>query len=104
MPSDQGTTWTTDHATIRRWVVARGGRPARVRGTGGRADAGLLRIDFPGFGDEDALEEIAWDEWFRKFDESNLAFLYQDGTAGKEESRWSKLVDRSEVEEAAGQR
>ena len=104
MPSDQGTTWTTDHTTIRRWVVERGGRPARVRRTGSRTDAGVLRVDFPGYGDEDALEEVGWDEWFRKVDEENLAFLYQDRTAGGKESRFNKLVDRSEVGATAGQR
>jgi len=27
---------TTDHDEIRRWVEARGGKPATVKGTGGR--------------------------------------------------------------------
>ena len=103
MPSEQGTQWTTDHEKIRRWVVERGGRPVRVRRTGDRDDPGLLRVDFPGYGEDDAFEEIAWDAWFRKFDEQNLAFLYQDRTADGQQSRFSKLVDRSAVEQAAGQ-
>jgi transposase-like protein len=36
---------TTDHTTIGRWVEERGGRPARVKGTGSNGDPGLLRID-----------------------------------------------------------
>jgi hypothetical protein len=91
--ADTSTT-TTDHDTIRRWVEERGGRPAAVKGTGNGDDAGILRIDFPGRGDDDSLEEISWDEFFEKFEDSNLAFLYQDTTKDGEESRFSKLVRR----------
>ncbi len=70
---------TTDHDEIRRWVEERGGQPATVKGTGGDDDAGLLRIDFPG-GSGDRLEEISWEDFFEKFDEKKLAFLYQDET------------------------
>ena len=41
---------TTDQNEIRRWVEERGGRPAVVKSTRGKADdVGILRIDFPGF-------------------------------------------------------
>ena len=85
---------TTDHDEIRRWAEERGGRPARVRETGGDDDPGVLRIDFPGRGDDDRLEEIPWEEWFEAFEENNLAFLYQDETADGDESRFSKLISR----------
>jgi hypothetical protein len=52
-----------------------------VRGTGGPDDVGMIRLDFPGYSGEGSLEEISWDEWFDKFDESNLALLVQDETA-----------------------
>jgi hypothetical protein len=84
---------TTDHEEIRRWVEARGGRPARVKGAG--PDTGILRIDFPGFGAEDeSLEPISWDEWFEKFDREGLAFLYQDELRSGRESRFFKIVKR----------
>ena len=86
---------TTDHDTIRDWVEARGGSPASVKGTQrGRQHAGLLRIDFPGYSGEQSLEHIDWDEWFQKFDQSDLQFLYQEKTAEGEESRFFKLVRR----------
>jgi len=85
---------TTDHDTIRRWVEERGGRPARVKDTGNGDDPGILRIDYPGRGDDDALEGISWDDFFRAFEENRLAFLYQEETADGEESRFSKLVSR----------
>lgn len=86
---------TTDHDEIRGWVEERGGRPATVAATGDGDDAGILRVDFPGVGDEDSLEELSWEDFFEKFEEKNLAFLYQDETASGEESRFFKFVSRS---------
>src|SRR6185312_9614797 len=65
---------TTNHDEIRRWIEERNGKPATVRGTASRGDnAGMLRVDFPGYSGDDSLEEISWDDFFAKFDESNLA-------------------------------
>ena len=99
-PSGNG--WTTDHDFIRRWVEERGGYPASVHGTGSGSDAGLLRIDYPGFSGEGRLDKIGWEKFFRKFDEANLAFVYQDETNAGKESRFSKLVDRAKLEEEKG--
>ncbi len=78
---------TTDHDTIRNWAEARGGRPARVTGTG---DGGILRLDF---GEpEAALEPMEWDEFFAVFDDRGLEFVYQDHTAEGQESRFNKFV------------
>ena len=52
---------TTDRETIRRRAGERGGKPAVVRETGGNGDPGILRIDFPGRGDDDRLEQISWE-------------------------------------------
>jgi hypothetical protein len=90
---------TTDHEVIRAWVEERGGTPVHVKGTGGRGDVGMLRIDFPGYSGEGKLEPVDWEDWFAKFDESGLAFLYQDETAGGERSNFNKLVSRSTLEE-----
>ncbi len=88
------TTTTTDHDEIRRWVEEHDGRPASVRGTGDGDEAGVLRIDFPGGAGEDELEHISWDEWFEKFDQNDLAFLYQQEKASGEDSTFFKLVSR----------
>jgi hypothetical protein len=85
---------TTDHNEIRKWVEERNGKPATVKGTEkGKEESGILRIDFPGYSGAESLEEISWDEFFRKFDESNLAFLYQEEIKGNE-SRFFKFIDR----------
>lgn len=85
---------THDHETIRRWVAERDGSPARVKGTGSGDDPGVLRIDFPGYSGEEDLEHISWDEFFRKFDESLLDFVYQEETSAGEPSNFNKLVAR----------
>jgi hypothetical protein len=83
---------TTDHEEIKRWVDERGGKPATVKGTDD--EVGVLRIDFPGYSGKDSLEEISWEQFFEKFEESNLAFLYQEETSDGEQSRFSKFVSR----------
>jgi len=60
----------------------------------------MLRIDFPGFGRDQKLQQISWDDWFEKFDERNLALLYQDQTTGGQVSRFNKLVSRETAEAA----
>ncbi|HZS90092.1 MAG TPA: hypothetical protein VFE42_21670 [Chloroflexota bacterium] len=93
---------TTDHETIRRWAEERGGKPATVKATAAGDELGLLRIDFPGYSGQDRLEEISWDEFFKKFDEKNLAFLYQDSTRDGEQSRFFKFVTRETASSKAG--
>jgi len=90
---------TTDHNEIRRWVEERGGHPARVKETERKGSPGLLRIDYPGYSGGETLEAISWDEFFIGFDENNLAFLYQDKLKDGSKSRFSKLIDRSSVED-----
>ena len=82
---------TVDHDTIRNWVEQHGGCPAHVKGTGGKQDPGILRIDFTGFSGQQSLEKIGWDEFFESFDANELAFLYED------DGRFNKLVRRDTV-------
>jgi hypothetical protein len=90
---------TRDHDEIVRWVEERGGRPATVKGTA-RSGAGVLRIDFPGQGEDAKMQHLSWDEFFEKFDEENLSFLHQDVTADGDVSRFSKFVDAAEAQRA----
>jgi ferritin-like metal-binding protein YciE len=84
---------TQDLEEIRAWAEERGGKPATVKSTRGKSNgAGILRIDFPGYSGGDSLEEISWDEWYEKFQENNLTFLYQDRTKDGQQSRFFKLV------------
>lgn len=92
---------TVDHDEIRRWVEARGGCPAHVKGSGDGKDPGIIRVDYSGFSGTHSLEEISWDEFFEAFEDNDLAFLYQDG----KNTRFSKLISRDSAEiEENGQR
>ncbi len=92
MASDTRT--TTDHDEIRRWVEDHDGSPASVKGTESGDEAGVLRIDFPGGTGDEALEHISWEDWFTKFEENQLAFLYQEQKASGEDSTFFKLIRR----------
>ncbi|HEY4564708.1 MAG TPA: hypothetical protein VIJ36_17110 [Thermoanaerobaculia bacterium] len=69
---------TTDHEEIRRWAEERGGRPAAVVDPEDSKVAGGLRIDFPDYDSGEALQEITWAEFFDRFEEENLTFIFQE--------------------------
>lgn len=83
---------TKDHETIKHWAEERGGKPATVEGTAQGEEAGILRIDFPGRGSDENLKTITWDDFFEKFDSSDVVFLYQDKTEDGQVSRFNKFV------------
>lgn len=85
----------TDHRKIREWAEERGAKPACVRGTGGKGDPGMIRLDFPGFSGGESLQEISWDEWFKAFEDNNLALIVQEETSGGQKSNFNKLVSRA---------
>jgi hypothetical protein len=97
---------TTDHRVIQQWIEDRGGKPATVKRTESDDDPGLLRVDFPGYGRDESrhsLEEISWDDFFQKFDEKELAFLYQDEMKSGQPSRFFKFVSRETAEKKEDQ-
>ena len=88
---------TTSHDEIRKWVEKRGGHPAIVsasedKGGGG----GLLPIDYdePGGNDDNRLHRVTWDEFFKIFDQNDIAFLYDP----EGDSRFSKFVSKERAE------
>ena len=85
---------TQDHDEIRKWAEARGAKPAEVAATEKNGQTGILRIEFPKAKNhnDSALKEISWDEFFEKFDASNLALVYQDVTKEGAESNFNKLI------------
>lgn len=95
MAEGQLTKRTDNHDLIRKWAEERNARPTRVKRTGNDDDPGLLRLDFPGYSGDDELEEISWDDFFRKFDEAELELIYQERTASGEISNFNKLVSRA---------
>lgn len=85
---------TKDHDEIRKWAEARGGKPAVVAATESDKETGILRLMFPNapHHNDDALEEIGWDEFFEKFDASGLQLIYQEETADHQISDFNRLT------------
>jgi hypothetical protein len=83
-----------DHDRIREWAEERGARPACVKGTGGRGDTGMIRLDFPGYSGAESLRRISWEQWFDAFDRNNLALIVQNKTMRGQQSNFNKLVSR----------
>ena len=71
--------------------------PAVVEGTHDGFGSGLLRIDFGEMGED--LEGISWEEFFKVFEENELAFIYQDVTEEGAESYACKFVARQSEDE-----
>jgi hypothetical protein len=86
---------TTNHDEIRKWAEERNAKPSTVKRTGNKEDPGILRLNFPGYTGADSLQEISWDEWFKKFDEQQLALLCQEQTKDGQKSNFNKLVSRN---------
>src|SRR4051794_10612449 len=94
---------TTDHDEIRHWAEERGGKPATVEDTERSGEkAGLLRIDFPGGAGNPPLKPISWKEFFKKFDEAELAMVYQEEKADGETSTFCKFVSRENAHATSG--
>ncbi len=87
---------TTNPEEIRRWVEARGGRPAAVapllQDEFGLKAIGALRIAFPEEHDKGNLEMLPWETFFEVFEARSLAFLYQERTSTGEQSRFNKFI------------
>lgn len=86
-------TTTTDHNTIRQWVEEHDGVPMKVKNTE-KGNSALLRIGFPDnkYSDSDNLEEISWNDFFKIFDEKELALLYDP----KKDNLFTKLISRNQ--------
>lgn len=88
---------TTDHNAIRRWAERHGGKPAAVDRTHQGDDVGIIRLMFPKApnSEHDHLVEITWDEFFKEFEERELAFIYDD------KSLFNKIIGRDTAERRA---
>lgn len=90
---DAHTRATSDHETIRQWVAERGGAPAMVRRVGQPAEGALL-INFPNDGSDGPVIDISWADFFQRFEDRNLAFVYRESLPDAEDAHYYQLVDR----------
>jgi hypothetical protein len=83
-----------DHNQIKKWAQSRGAHPACVKGTEAGDGTCLLRLDFPGYSGESTLQPIEWDQWFKVFDQRQLALIVEDKMADGKPSNFNKLIRR----------
>jgi hypothetical protein len=76
----------TDHDEIRTWIEEGNGQPGKM------AETELLSVYFGQ--PEDDIQSIEWEEFFEIFDRNNLAFMYEDRSAGDTTS-FFEFVDRA---------
>lgn len=72
---------TTNHQEIKQWAQKYGGKPQVIDDPQALSDIPGVRIDFPGKIDDFLLSEtkvrdVSWEEFFKKFEENQLAFIY----------------------------
>lgn len=86
---------TTDVNAIKQWAESRQGVPAIIKDTDQGGD-GVLRIHFPQNSDEnERFDTISWDQFKNKFEDNNLAMVYQEKKDNGSDSTFHKFVDRS---------
>lgn len=94
----------TDHDAIRDWAAARMGAPAIMDASAEGGTQPVLRIVFDqiAYQDQDraerpqnagGLELVEWDDWFKLFDELNLALVVAREQPGRKDS-FHELVRR----------
>jgi hypothetical protein len=68
-----------------------------VRRTHQGGDVGIIRLMFPDApqSEHDSLVEITWDEFFKEFEQRQLALLYE------KDSMFNKIVGRDTAERRA---
>lgn len=95
---------TTNHEEIKSWITTHDGKPDLIQTPGvGNSEEGL-RIDFPGKEDEEYFnentksEDISWNEFFKRFEEWNLAFMYEEKTRGKNLSNAYRFIKRDQLD------
>lgn len=82
MPNDNSHSESTrDHEKIKQWADQRGAKPATVKGA-----EGMLRFEFDS--NDQNLEPISWDDFFKIFDERGLELVFDSDP----DSRFAKFV------------
>src|SRR5436305_357305 len=93
---------TIDHEKIKEWAKKYRGTP-QIIGRETEGNVGV-RIDFPGkqddlfLGESEKIKKATWEEFFEKFEEQNLAFLYSDSADPKDPSWSYRFIPRDSLQ------
>lgn len=84
---------TSDHSKIKQWADDRNAKPACYKCS---SRSSLLLFRFPGE-TEEAVINLSWEEFFEKFEEHKLAFLYQDMNDRGKKSRFNSFIKKETI-------
>ena len=76
---------TTDHTEIRHWAQKHNAVPVEVLPDHIDSEPATLRLVLTAQAKSPELKQISWDEFFIKFDELGLTFVYDNGSTGYNE-------------------
>lgn len=84
---------TRNHNKIRKWVEEHGGIPAYTaeKITPDEQEK-VLRIIFKNEKNSEKIIVMNWNDFFTKFDQANLAFLYSDDLENGNKTNYYKFV------------
>lgn len=98
---------TTDHQEIMIWAQTNKGQPEIAQDPEASAQPPILRIHFPVATEENYFREgtqvkkISWNEFFEKFEEFELAFIYNEAIKEyiRDLSNEYQFIKRDQLEE-----
>ena len=93
---------TINREEIESWAKKRGGIPKVIDHPESEGDPVGLRIDFPGTMDDAFLDnhltrKISWDNFFDRFDEMGLAFVFEKDNHLNDISLSYRFINRDEI-------
>ena len=88
---------TTDHNEIKNWAEERKGIPSSLENPDEDASNLILRILFSDDKKVEQAKQISWDEFFKRFEEHKLAFVYKHENFGGELTNFHRFVFREDI-------
>ncbi|WP_440006977.1 hypothetical protein [Halomicrococcus sp. SG-WS-1] len=88
---------TTDRETIRNWADERNLEPVR-RTTAGTEEPSVRLVHDAETG-RSGHEEVSWDEFFDRFEDEQLAFMYQEFDSVDDEVEFAEVIDRTSIDD-----
>jgi hypothetical protein len=79
---------TTDPVLIKKWAEVRHASPAVVRRFTGDGTELILSFSFSDNGADEVVHSLSWEEFFEKFNQQRLVFVYDDNDLTQNANRY----------------
>lgn len=88
---------TINHNEIKNWAEERKGTPASLKEPSAEASNLILRILFDHEKNVDQVKNISWEQFFKLFEQHQLAFVYKHENFGGKNSNAHRFVFRDDI-------